>query len=67
MEAMITLLTILTVLCMLATLGIMLAGMAGLTQSTSDPMRSNRLMRYRVIMQAVTLVLFAILLTASRG
>ncbi len=47
---------------MLATLGTLLAGMIGLTQTPGNPRRSNKLMQWRVILQAVTLVLFALLL-----
>lgn len=64
---MITLLTILVIAGMAATLGIMLAGMVGLTGSRADPMRSNRLMRYRVIMQGVTLLLFLLLMAVRHG
>jgi hypothetical protein len=64
---MITLLTILVVAGMLATLGVMLAGMIGLSTSRTDPMRSNRLMRYRVILQGVTLLLFVLLMAARHG
>lgn len=60
---MITFLTILVAVAMLGTLGVLLAGMLGLTSSAPDAARSNRLMRWRVILQATTLVLFALLLT----
>jgi hypothetical protein len=62
---MITLLAILTGLAMLATLGTLFAGMLGLVRH-DDPGRSNRLMRWRVILQGVTLVLFVLLMMASR-
>ena len=64
---MVTLLTILVVAGMLATLGVMLAGMIGLSATRADPMRSNRLMRYRVILQGVTLLLFVLLMAARHG
>jgi hypothetical protein len=48
---------------MLGVLGVLAAGMIGLVRGGGDPMRSNRLMRWRVILQAVALVLFALLLT----
>jgi hypothetical protein len=64
---MITFLTVLVALSMLGTLGILFAGMIGLTRGDGDPARSNRLMRWRVVMQAVTLVLFALLLTLIRS
>jgi len=63
---MITLLTILTGIAMLATLGTLFAGMLGLVRQKDDGARSNRLMRWRVILQGVTLVLFALLLAVSR-
>jgi len=64
-----TVLTILTIIAMLATLGIMFAGMLGIVRpghGDNGGMRSNRLMRARVIMQGVTLLLF-ILLMLVRG
>jgi uncharacterized membrane protein YozB (DUF420 family) len=62
---MITFLTILVGISMAATLGVLLAGVAGV--SRGDPARSNRLMRWRVILQAVTLVLFVLLLSLLRS
>lgn len=62
-----TILAVLVGLGMLATLGVMLAGMLGLTQSDATAGRSNTLMRWRVVLQGVTLVLFALLLLVSRG
>jgi hypothetical protein len=64
---MITLLTILVALGMLATLGTLLFGMVGMVKGDGDPHRSNALMRWRVTLQAVTLVLFALLLYLLRG
>ena len=58
-----TFLTILVGLAMLGTLGVLIAGMAGLERGGGDPARSNRLMRYRVILQAAALLLFALLMT----
>jgi hypothetical protein len=57
-----TLLTALVGLGMLATLGTLFAGMMGMGRTTGDPMRSNRLMRWRVILQGTTLVLFVLLM-----
>ncbi|GGC43691.1 hypothetical protein GCM10011504_22670 [Siccirubricoccus deserti] len=62
---MITLLTILTGIAMLATLGTLFAGMLGLVRQ-DDPVRSNQLMRWRVILQGVTVALFVLLLVVSR-
>ncbi|NOG71490.1 HIG1 domain-containing protein [Roseicella sp. DB1501] len=61
-----TLLTILTGMGMLATLGVMLAGMLGLIRADGNASRSNTLMRWRVILQGITLALFALLLLVSR-
>jgi hypothetical protein len=61
-----TILTILVVIGMLATLGTLFAGMLGLARSESSGGRSNLLMRWRVLIQGITLVLFALLLAVSR-
>jgi len=60
---MITFLTILVGIAMAATLGVLIVGMAGLVRGGGDPARSNRLMRYRVVLQAAALLLFALLMT----
>ena len=59
-------LTILVALSMLATLGTMFAGVLGVGKEGGGG-RSNRLMRYRVLMQGVTLVLFVLLMLVTRG
>jgi hypothetical protein len=64
---MITVLTILVALAMLATLGILFAGMIGLVNGKPDPARSNRLMRWRIIMQGVALLLFVLLLAMLKS
>jgi hypothetical protein len=64
---MITFLAILVGLAMLATLGVLFAGMLGLVRGTGDPMRSNRLMRWRVVLQGVTLLLFVLLLSLLKS
>ena len=51
---------------MLATLGVLLAGLLGLARGASGE-SSNRLMRYRIIAQAVALALFAVLLLLYRN
>ena len=66
MSAMVTLLAILTGLAMLGTLGILFAGMLGLVRGGGDPMRSNALMRWRVILQGVSLLLFVLLMYALK-
>ena len=55
-------LVVLVVGMMAATLGVLFAGLLGLARGGGDPHRSNRLMRWRVLLQAGTLVLFIILL-----
>ncbi|MDQ2803219.1 MAG: twin transmembrane helix small protein [Pseudomonadota bacterium] len=64
------LLTILVVLAMLSVVGVLFAGLIGLVRGGSDatgnPQRSNALMRWRVVLQGVALVLFALLLTLLR-
>jgi len=60
---MVIILTILVVLGMLATLGTLFAGMLGMARGTATPRQSNKFMQYRVIIQGVTLVLFALLLS----
>ncbi len=55
-------LVILVGLGMLATLGVLFAGMVGMARGGGAPRRSNRLMQWRVALQAATLLLFALLL-----
>ena len=62
---MIPLLTILVGLAMLGTLGVLLAGVMGI--SRGNPARSNRLMRWRIILQGVALLLFMLLLSLLRS
>jgi hypothetical protein len=62
-----TLLTILLGLAMLGVLGVLIAGMIGMVRGGGDPARSNRLMRWRVILQFGALVLFALLLILFRS
>ena len=56
------LLTVLVAGMMLATLGTLFAGLLGLARGGGDGRRSNTLMRWRVMLQAGTLVLFVLLL-----
>jgi hypothetical protein len=60
---MITVLTILVALAMFGTLGVLLVGMLGMVRGGHDPARSNRLMRWRIILQGVALLLFVLLLS----
>jgi hypothetical protein len=62
---MITFLTVLVALAMLATLGVLLAGIMGIARG--DPARSNRLMRWRIILQGVALLLFMLLLSLLKS
>ena len=69
---MITLLTILVILAMLATLGVLFAGLMGLARGggSGDEARarhSNELMRWRIILQAVALLLFIVLLSLLKS
>jgi len=54
-------------LLMLGTLGVLIAGMVGMVRAESDPMRSNRLMRWRVILQGAALLLLAALMMSLRS
>ena len=58
---------ILVAVLMLATLGVLLAGVIGMGRTEGDPMRSNRLMRWRVILQAGALLLFMALMSLLRS
>jgi len=51
---------------MFATLGVLLVGMLGVARGADNPRRSNMLMRWRVILQACALLLFALLLSLLR-
>lgn len=62
-----TLLIVLVAIGMLATLGTLFAGMLGMARSDGGGERSNLLMRWRVAIQGITLLLFALLLAVSRG
>ncbi|MBE9607518.1 twin transmembrane helix small protein [Acetobacteraceae bacterium H6797] len=53
-----TIVTALLVISLCATLGTFFAGMLGFSAEKSDPQRSNRLMRLRVLFQAISLLLF---------
>jgi hypothetical protein len=58
-------LTVLLVLAMLGTLTVLGLGVASLWRG-GDPRRSNKLMQSRVIMQALALVLLAMLMLLAR-
>jgi hypothetical protein len=61
-----TVLVILVAALMLATLGVLFAGVSGFARG-GDPARSNRLMRWRVILQGAALLLFALLMLLMRS
>jgi len=52
---------------MIATAGVLLAGIIGLARGSTDPRRSNQLMRWRIILQAGALLLFVLMLALVRG
>jgi NADH:ubiquinone oxidoreductase subunit 6 (subunit J) len=60
-----TFVTILLVLAMLGTLAVLGIGVASMLRG-GDPRRSNKLMQSRVIMQALALVLLALLMLMAR-
>jgi hypothetical protein len=62
-----TFLAILVGLLMLGTLGVLFAGLFGLVRGGGDPARSNRLMRWRVLLQGAALLLFALLMSLLRS
>jgi hypothetical protein len=61
-----TLLFILVALAMLATLGVLFAGLIGMARGASGE-ASQKLMRYRVLLQGAALVLFALLMLSLKG
>lgn len=62
-----TILTVLVILFMVGTLGVLFAGMVGIARGDTNAGRSNRLMRWRVILQAAALLAFALLLSLLRS
>ncbi|MCC7045895.1 MAG: twin transmembrane helix small protein [Alphaproteobacteria bacterium] len=62
-----TFLTIVLVIAMLGVVGVLLAGVIGLVRGGNDPRASNKLMRARVVLQAVALGIFALLLLLLKG
>jgi hypothetical protein len=66
LHRMVTVLTILVILGLLATLGTLFAGMLGLAREGGAG-RSNALMRWRVLLQGVTIGLFVLLLLLTRS
>jgi hypothetical protein len=62
-----TLLAVLLALAMAAVLGVLAWGMIGLVRGGGDPRRSNKLMQYRVILQAVALLLAIALISLLKS
>ena len=60
-----TFVTILLVFAMIGTLAVLGMGVASMLRG-GDPRRSNKLMQSRVIMQALALVLLAVLMLIAR-
>jgi hypothetical protein len=60
-----TVLTVLLFIVMLGVLGVLGAGMFGVARG-SDPVRSNKLMRWRVVLQGLAIVIFALLMLSRR-
>ncbi|UPY37071.1 twin transmembrane helix small protein [Sediminicoccus sp. KRV36] len=60
-----TFLTILVAIAMLATLGVLFAGLIGMARGVSGA-TSQKLMRYRVLLQGAALVLFALLMLSLK-
>jgi NADH:ubiquinone oxidoreductase subunit 6 (subunit J) len=60
-----TFVTILLVFAMIGTLAVLGMGVASMLRG-GDPRRSNKLMQSRVIMQALAIVLLAILMLMAR-
>lgn len=58
--------TILVVLAMIGTVGMLIAGLVSVARGSPDPARSNRLMRWRVLLQGAAVLMFVLLLTIMR-
>ncbi len=61
-----TVLTIALVLALLATFAVLLMGVFNLLKKDHDPRKSNRLMRYRVILQAGAVALIFLVLWLTK-
>ncbi len=62
-----TFLVILMVLCIVAVVGTLFAGLFNLAKPNHDPRLSNKLMRWRVVLQGAALLVFALLMTIYRS
>ena len=61
-----TFLTVLVGILLLATLGVLIAGMLGMVREP-DPQRSNKLMRWRVILRASAIVMLVVMMSLLRS
>jgi ABC-type Na+ efflux pump permease subunit len=61
-----TLLSFFLILVMAGVLGVLVLGIVGVARG-GDPRQSNRLMRWRVILQAAALLLLALLFSLGRS
>jgi hypothetical protein len=55
-------LTFLLILALLAVLGVLATGLIGVVRGGGDPARSNRLMRWRVLLQGLAIFIFVLLM-----
>ena len=51
---------------MIGTVGMLIAGLVSVARGSPDPARSNRLMRWRVVLQGAAVLMFVLLLTIMR-
>lgn len=58
---------IVVLLLMAGVLGVLVTGMVGLVRGSGDPRRSNKLMQWRVALQAAALLLFILLLSLAQS
>ena len=58
-------LMVLLLIVMLAVVGVLIAGMVGVARG-ADGARSNRLMRWRVILQGLAIAIFALLMLSRK-
>ena len=57
-----TFLTVLLVITMLGVVATLIAGVGGMVNGVNNPVRSNRLMQLRVLLQGLAIAIVAILL-----
>jgi hypothetical protein len=61
-----TFFTVLMGILLLSVLGVLVTGMVGMARGV-DPRRSNRLMQWRIVLQAAAILLFAIMMSLLRS